>query len=73
MRAFEFNYGDCEFPEDMTKIMLYLEEHGRVNVSVEHVEKFYRQYSDEVWCAGWMNADEHTVQSFAHWLAEQEL
>ena len=69
MKIYE-KYEQYEFPDDMKKIMGYLQEHGTVLVSTSTIEKFYRKYSEEEFCAQWMVVDENILEHFSDWLYE---
>lgn len=58
---------DYEYPEDMTKILIYLREHGELHVSGKTVERLYRNFSDQS-CAYWLSADDETIEQFSDWL-----
>ena len=60
-------------PEDMAKILEYLAENGTLQVSGTSVERFYREFSHECYCAGWMSVREETLAEFADWLAEIDI
>ena len=42
-------------PEDTLKIIQYLKERGEINVTAKMIEKLYEEFSDDVYCAGWMS------------------
>ena len=75
MKVFVFNeeYSDFRYPEDVKRIMGYLNERGTVNVSIHQIESLYRDYCDEVWAAGWMELDDNILFSFAEWLSDHEI
>lgn len=55
MKAFEpFKKYDYEYPEEMEKILNYLQEHGKFNVSGKTIESLYYDFSDERYDAIWM-------------------
>ena len=64
-RNYEYNY---DYPEDMKKILDYLNDHGKILVSGRCIEMLYREFSDEHYCAGWMIVDERTLEEFEDWL-----
>ena len=61
-----------QFPEDMKIINDYLSELGTINCSGEQLEKLYETYSEEVWCAGWMECSPLVLSKFAEWLNEKD-
>ena len=70
MRVWKRNFGLYGYPEDMQKILNYLNENGTVYVSGEAIEKLYRQFSDDMYCAGWMGVSEERIEEFANWLED---
>jgi hypothetical protein len=72
MRAYERNKG-FEFSEDMQKIVRYLCENGTVYITEKTIEKLYRVFSEEEYCAGWMRVDEKRLDEFADWLDGKEI
>ena len=74
MRAYipncENNY---EFPEDMERILDYLNANGQLNIKPQRVEELYEAYSEDVWCAGWIIVTDERLESFAEWLSEIEV
>lgn len=73
MKAFEFNNSIFEYPDEMDKILNYLNDNGKLNISAKDVEELYQGYSDDVWCAGWMCVSDEILESFANWLSEIEV
>jgi len=69
MKIYE-KYEHFEFPDDMKKIMDYLRAHGTVYVSAGVIEDFYRRYSEDEFCAQWMNVDGNILEHFSDWLYE---
>lgn len=61
-----------EYPEDMDKILTYLNNHGRVLVRGSTIESLYRDFSDDVYCAGWMGVNEQMLEEFEDWLADYD-
>lgn len=62
-----------DYPEQMEKILDYLNANGVLACSEKTVERMYREFSDEKYCAGWMSVDEELLEEFADWLADQEV
>lgn len=60
-------------PDDMKKIMDYLQLRGKLNVQPKTVENYYFDFSEEKYCAGWIGVNLVTLEEFAEWLAEQEI
>lgn len=46
--------------------------YGILDCSDYKLEDLWRDYSDEMWCAGFMSPDEAIVESFADWLDVKE-
>ena len=59
-------------PEDMQKILAYLESHGQLHVSAKTVERLYYDFSD-TWDAGWMSVNDEILEAFADWLENIDL
>lgn len=74
MKAFE-PYIDYKFiyPEDMDRIIEFLESRGKLNISYIRLEELYGQFSDECYCAGWMRLDNDLLERFANWLSKEEV
>ena len=74
MKAFEF---DPEFnpmyPHDMNKIIKYLETYGKLNVNYCTLEDLYAEFSEDIYCAGWMTVDGIILSKFAKWLFVKEV
>ena len=73
MKAYIPNYNDYTDPDEMEKILNYLNSNGRLTISNREVESYYEWYSDDVWCAGWMSVNDEILESFANWLSEKEV
>lgn len=73
MKAYIKNKSKFDYPEEMEKILDYLNKWGNLNISAKEVEELYREYSEEVWCAGWIEVHDHILPSFADWLSEVEV
>lgn len=69
----EIDYSEYTYPEDVKKIMDYLEKHGEIHVSVDTIVNLYYTFSDDEYCAGWIGVDEDTLRHFAEWLDECNL
>jgi hypothetical protein len=61
------------FPEDMERILEYLNEHGQVLVDGRTIEVLYEDFSDEKYCAGWMCVDNHILEEFEEWLNDYDM
>lgn len=60
-----------DYPDDMEKILTYLANHGGVKMSGHEIEKLYRKFSDDWYCAGWMNVSDELLEEFARYLSSQ--
>lgn len=73
MKVYERNESCFEYPDEMEKILTYLNERGKIKVSAFTIERLYRDFSDECYCAGWMGVNEHVLAEFERWLIEVEV
>ena len=62
-----------DYPEEMEKILEYLNAHGELRVSGKTVERLYREFSDEIYCAGWICVNAYRLEEFADWLEKIDL
>ena len=72
MKAYTLKEYEFDYPDDMEKILDYLHSHGELHISPKEVERAYREYSDDVWCAGWISVNDNTLWEFANWLSERD-
>ena len=73
MRAYiPNNESEFEFPEDMERILNYLNANGKLMVNARAVEEFYEGYSEDRWCAGWISVNDDRLEDFANWLSRVE-
>lgn len=73
MKAFTFDKPNYRYPSDMDTILEYLASKGTLNVSAERVEELYADFSDDMYCAGWMNVTSERLEQFAFWLSRQDI
>lgn len=60
---------DPTYPEDVKYIRAELEKLGEVNGTNYEIGQAWRDFSDECYCAGFLNPDkEKSVAEFARWL-----
>lgn len=52
----------------MATIMTYLNNNGRVLVGDKIIEKLYKEFSEEKFCAGWMTVTDEILSDFEIWL-----
>lgn len=62
-----------KYPEDMKKILEYLQAFGQLNIQPATVEDYYFEFSEEKYSAGWIGVNLLTLEEFAEWLSEQEI
>lgn len=72
MKVYERNYTDFYYPDDMAKIMNYLNERGRVLVSAKTIESLYEDFSERA-CAGWLCVHDETLEEFEEWLTNVDI
>ena len=68
-RKIEPNY---VYPDEMEKILSYLNQYGTILVNGQTIEKLYREFSNERYCASWMRVDDDILEQFTDWLEEKE-
>lgn len=74
MKAFEpFKKYNYEYPKEMEKILSYLREHGKVNVSGETIESLYYDFSDYKYDASWISVSPQMLEEFADYLSDIEI
>lgn len=61
------------YPDDMKRIVNYLKQHGDVFVGDVIIEIMYEQFSEEVYCAGWMEVTDEILKEFEAWLNERKI
>lgn len=59
-----------DYPEDMQKILSYLNEHGTIKCPNSKIEQLYREFSD-TYGAGWIEPSEERIEEFARWLNDE--
>lgn len=72
MRVYERKH-DFTFPEDMKKILDYLNTYGKILVKDSTIECLYYEFCDEKYDAGWMSISNKILDEFEEWLNEYEL
>ena len=73
MKAYIPNYSGCMYPNEMRKILNYLNANGTLTVDERKLETLYEYYSEDRWCAGWMCVNDDILEDFAEWLSEVEV
>lgn len=61
------------YPDEMKRILDYLDEHGTLFVNSAIVEKLYFIFSEEKYCASWMIVNDHLLEQFADWLDNYDI
>ena len=73
MRVYEkHDSQDFDYPDDMKRILDYLNEHGTLLVKPLAVEKLYHDFSKDRY-AVWLYVDDDVLQEFANWLYELDI
>ena len=70
MKVYERN-DSFYHPEDMERIINYLNEHGKILVKHSTIESLYYEFSDEHY-AGWLIVDDDRLAEFEEWLTDYE-
>lgn len=69
MKVYERNETDnFTYPDEMKRILDYLNEHGKILARPSTIESLYYDFSDERYCASWMCVDEQILEAFENWL-----
>jgi hypothetical protein len=68
---FSNRFTKFDYPEDMRKIIEYLESIGRLYITYPEIEDHYYRYSDSV-CCSWRIVDEDSLKEFADYLENCE-
>lgn len=66
-RYFE-KYDSVEYPVEVLYILGRLNKHGKFNGNLHTLNKLWRIFSEENYCAGFLNPDETYIKEFADWL-----
>lgn len=65
-KTYKFRY-----PDDMERILSYLNENGKILVSDKRVEELYGEFSNQ-YSASWLSVRDENLEDFADWLEERE-
>lgn len=65
-RKTEFVY---DYPEDMKRILDYLNKRGKILVDELAIERLYSDFSYEEYSASWVSVSESSLERFEDWLA----
>lgn len=55
------------YPNDMKKIISYLETMGTIRCTKKKIESLWEEFSEER-CASWLGPDDEDLYDFANWL-----
>ena len=58
------------YPEDMEKILDYLNANGELHIQEDTVEHLYFRFSYEKYSASWITLCDEILAEFADWLAD---
>lgn len=72
MKVYERNYTYFVYPDEMAKIMSYLNDRGRLFVSAKTIENLYFEFSERA-SAGWLIVDDDRLEEFEEWLMSYDL
>lgn len=74
MKVYERNeFNDFTYPDEMKRILDYLNEHGKILVKPSTIESLYYDFSDEHYCASWMCVNDQMLEEFEEWLTEKDI
>ena len=72
MRVYEKHESqDFAYPDDMKRILDYLNEHGTLLVKPLTVEKLYYEFCGDHYCAVWLYVNDDVLDEFSNWLDEK--
>lgn len=64
---------DFTYPDEMKRILDYLNKHGTLLVKPLIVEKLYYEFSEDRYSASWMCVDDRMLEEFSNWLDEYDI
>ena len=74
MRVYEKHSSqDFDYPDEMKRILDYLNIHGTVLVKPLTIEKLYYEFSEDIYCASWMCINDDLLEEFSNWLDEYDI
>lgn len=74
MRVYKkHNSDNFTYPDEMKRILDYLDKHGTLFVSGATVEKLYYEFSEDRYCASWLCVDDRVLAEFADWLNKYDI
>lgn len=69
----KYESSNFTYPDEMKRILDYLNEHGTLFVSGSTIEKLYYEFSEDKYCASWLCVDDNVLAEFADWLEERDI
>lgn len=74
MKVYERNeFNNFTYPDEMKRILDYLNKHGKILVKPSTIESLYYDFSDERYCASWMGVNDSLLKEFENWLIEIDI
>ena len=73
MKVYERNCSKFTYPEQMKKILKYLNEHGSILVNESTIEDLYYEFSSQKYDASWMHVGQQMLVEFEEWLSELDI
>ena len=73
MKVYERNCSKFTYPDQMVRILKYLNEHGSILVNESTIEDLYSEFSSRKYDAGWMRVSEQMLAEFEEWLSELDI
>lgn len=74
MKVYERNEdNNFTYPDEMKRILDYLNQHGKILVKPSTIESLYYDFSDEVYCASWMCVNDDLLEEFEEWLTAKDI
>ncbi len=74
MRVYEKHSSqDFDYPDEMKRILDYLNEHGTILVKPLIVEKLYYEFSEDRYWARWLRVNDNILEGFSNWLDEYDI
>ena len=74
MRVYEKHESkDFDYPDDMKRILDYLNEHGTHLVKPLTIEKLYHTFSQDIYLTSWLYVNDNVLEEFADWLDKYDI
>ena len=68
MKVYERYSNKFAYPQEMTLILDYLDEHGAILVNESAIESLYYEFSNKIHSCYWMTVDNERLEEFEEWL-----